>query len=69
MSLLELSHRKSSRCCFPSLIHQESLKKRSKGAVMAGRGGAEHAGNTVSASQPGCVCRLDGGSLSTEGWT
>lgn len=36
---------------------------------MAGRGGAEHAVNTVSASRPGYVCRLDGGSLSTEGWT
>lgn len=37
--LPELSHRKSSPCCFPSLIHQETLEKRTRGAVKAGRGG------------------------------
>lgn len=56
--LLELSHRKSSRCCFPSLIHQETLEKLSRGAVKAGRGAEEHEGNTVSASWLASVCRL-----------
>lgn len=56
--LPELSHRKSSRCCFPSLIHQETLKKPSRGAVKAGRGAEEREGNTVSASRLASVCRL-----------
>lgn len=56
--LLELSHRKSSRCCFPWLIHQETLEKPSRGAVKAGRGAEEHEGNTVSASRLASVCRL-----------
>lgn len=61
--LLELSHRKSSRCCFPSLIHQETLEKPSRGAVkgwgVGGGGGAgEREGNTVSASRLASVCRL-----------
>lgn len=61
--LPELSHRKSSPCCFPSLIHQETLEKRTRGAVKAGRGGGVQK-NSESAG----FC-LQAGPSSTEGWT